>query len=345
MNNFKKHFFNKLILLILFLFIFPAVSNAQALLISTTKSNYEADDSILVTVSVNTGGQPINTIGGEVDFSPLAVQIGDIRYGNSIVSLWVEKPTVNSGAGVIKFTGGIPGGFNGNGTIFTFVAKPRVSGSAVFSLKDVHVLLNNGTGEELAGVKTAPITLMIVPDSAPKKPVIKIDVNTTNSDSSGNVNGTVSATTTTTTTTTVATEEIKPVIPPDVIAPETFVPMVGHHPSINDDYYFVSFFAVDKDSGIAKYEIREIPIPLSFFGDTFATSWIEARSPQVLSYQKWGAAVQIKAYDQAGNFAISSVYKPFSDGMFGVLLSMTLLFIVFVTRRLTLKSLRIHKKR
>src|SRR5438105_2013249 len=110
-----------------FLFV-PIFTQAQSISLSVGKPSYSEGDNILVTVSIATNGHPINTIGGVVTFDPGAVSIADIRYGSSIVSLWVDKPTADQ-SGNIVFTGGVPGGFSGgSGTIFSFMAKIKKAG-------------------------------------------------------------------------------------------------------------------------------------------------------------------------------------------------------------------------
>lgn len=284
----------------LFFLLVPIYSNAQSVTLSTGKSTYTTNDSILVTVTVQTGGQQINTIGGQVYFTPGSLSISDLRFGNSIISLWVEKPITNNASGIIPFTGGVPGGFGGStGNIFTFVVKPKVEGNLTMGLKDVKVLLNDGTGGELKGLKLIPLSLNI---TKPKPSTTQVP--------------------------TPVPEKLN--TPSDIISPEPFVPMVSHHPSIAEDGYFVSFFAVDKDSGVVKYEVREI---YKVFGSS--TDWVETVSPHVLKVQGWGTKVEVRATDGAGNSIISTTEKPFSATIVFVLMALLLLITIVVTRAWT----------
>ncbi|MBA3732852.1 hypothetical protein H0W91_00565 [Patescibacteria group bacterium] len=324
--NFMTMIFSKItknIFLFLSLFLFLPISlNAQSVSFGTSKSTYEVGSSILVSVVINTQGQSINTIGGQVSFPTDKVTITDVRYGNSIISLWVDKPAVNSSSGTIKFTGGIPGGYSGsNGSVFTFVARPNTVGSVTFNLNDVHVLANDGSGAEVPGVKTPSLSLTITTATI------------------------VPSKTTTTTVTPAPVKTVEPVQPPDVIAPESFVPLIGHHPSVADDAFFVSFFAVDKDSGVTQYKIQESPTIISIFGSYFDTPWEEATSPYVLKYQRWGSTVSVKAIDQAGNFAISKVSKPFSNNMILVLMAVLSVIVFLVTRFFTIRKMRHHLRK
>lgn len=290
----------------------PVFTNAQSVTLSASKSSYSLSDSILVTVTVQTGGQQINTVGGQVSFSPALLAVSDVRFGNSIISLWVDKPTANNTAGTIVFTGGTPGGYSGSsGNLFTFIVKPKQEGSLTITFKDVKVLLNDGSGGELQGFRINPLTLNITKTKAV-------------------------APTPTSTTPTPVPEKI--ISPKDTVPPENFMPMVSHHESIADDVYFVSFFAVDKDSGVVSYQYREIPKFISSITNSFNTEWKDAISPQVLNFQAWGSKVQVKAIDGAQNSTVSSTDKPFSTSTI-ILLFIVLLFIaIILTRLLTKRS-------
>lgn len=284
----------------LFFSLVPIYSNAQSVILSTGKSTYATNDSILVTVTLQTGGQQINTIGGQVYFTAGSISVSDLRFGNSIISLWVEKPIANNASGIIPFTGGVPGGFSGSsGNIFTFVVKPKTEGNLNIGLKDVKVLLNDGTGSELQRLKLIPLSLNIT----------KPKTNTTQAP-------------------TPVIEKINK--SKDLVSPEPFVPMVSHHPSIAENDYFVSFFAVDKDSGVVKYEVREV---YKIFG--IANDWVEAVSPHVLKVQGWGTKVEVRATDGSGNSVISNADKPFSSTILYILVTVLLLVTIIFTKKFT----------
>jgi hypothetical protein len=306
MNLSRKHFITVFSLAFL---ILPALTSAQSVSLTAGKTTYTTNDSILVTVSVQTGGQQINTVGGQVNFSPAISTISDVRYGNSIISLWVEKPSANNSLGAISFTGGVPGGFGGSsGTLFTFVVKPKTEGSLTLGLKDIHVLLNDGSGGELQGLKLIPLTLNITKAKAgaPKE-------------------------------TPPPTEKL--VSNRDAVSPEAFVPMVSHHESIANDSYFVSFFAVDKNSGVEKYEVREV---YKFLG--LKTDWVETVSPHVLSVQAWGTKVLVRATDGAGNSVVASADKPFSSTLLFVFVLILLVLTVILTRTWVKRQNRARRK-
>ena len=314
MKNISTNFFFIFCFIFSLFFVSPNLLKAQSVTLSAGKADYTTSDSILVTASVHTGGQQINTAEGQVDFSPSNISVSDVRYGNSIISLWVTKPSADNSLGTINFTGGVPGGFSGNiGTLFTFVVSPKKEGPVTISFKDVHVLLNDGSGGELPGLKTVPLTLNIAKAAA--APAFAPT----------------------------AVEE-KYIAPPDITSPESFVPMIGRNESIANNAYFVAFSAVDKDSGVASYEVREIPTIIGLFTDRFSTPWQKAASPYVLHFQTWGSQVLVKAIDGAGNSAISSTNKPFGTTLIIIFVIILILASVILTRIYTKRSLRMRVK-
>ncbi|OGF62283.1 hypothetical protein A2926_04305 [Candidatus Giovannonibacteria bacterium RIFCSPLOWO2_01_FULL_44_40] len=290
------------VLIFVVISVLPFAASAQSLVLKAPKTTYNVGDSFQVTLSVNTEGKSINTLSGKIQFPTSKFQILDTRYGNSIISLWVERPTVSGGT--ISFTGGIPGGFSGSaGPILSFGVKARAEGSASISLSDIKILLNDGLGTE-AQASAAPFKLTI--KKAP--PVPK------------------------------ATEDAAPapkevyVPPSDTSPPESFIPMISRHPTVADNKYFVSFFAVDKDTGIGKYQIREEPLIVSLITTKFNTELRDAESPYILKGQYWTYEVVVRACDQAGNCTEGFAVKPLSPAIEAAFILALVLISIFITR-------------
>lgn len=273
----------------------PSIIEAQSVFLTSPKSSYSAGTYFTATLYVNTGGNSINTVEGKVKI-PTTLEIIDVRYGQSIISLWVLKPVVDKSTGTISFSGGIPGGYNGSsGAIFTINLRGSAGGQEV-SIKpsDFKVLLNDGQGTELSNVSLKSLSISIQEKKeapvteTPKKEEIKSEV---------------------------AQESAEP--PVDEIPPESFIPLVARYEGFADNSYFVSFFAVDKDSGISHYEIFEKPY--LFFRKEI---WKQAETPYILGNQWRASKVYIKAYDQSGNYRIEYARKPFHpliQWIFGIL--------------------------
>ncbi len=94
-------------------FAMPQVAVAQSVFLASGNNRVAVGERFTARVIVNTLGQSINTVSGEV-LVPLSLSVVEIRSGVSIIPLWVERPTFDESSRVIKFTGGIPGGFNGS---------------------------------------------------------------------------------------------------------------------------------------------------------------------------------------------------------------------------------------
>ena len=93
----------------------------------------------------------------------------------------------------------------------------------------------------------------------------------------------------------------------DITPPEKFDIVMAKDISIENNKYFVSFFAVDKGSGLARYEVEEKPLVISLFG--YKKVWLDVKNLQVLEYQNWPSIIYVRAYDQAGNVTEENIYK------------------------------------
>ena len=287
-GNYRFGIWKFIFLLSTFYFLFSiSAVDAQSLSLTSAKNSYNVGDSFSVSLSINTGGNIINTISGTIRVPTDKFQILETRYGNSIISLWVERPTINSGAGTIIFAGGVPGGFSGSsGPILSFVLKAKKTGTSAVSLEGIKVLLNDGLGTELKNVNLKTLSLTIKEPA----PLPKIEKEKEKEEPK--------------------VEEVY--IPaPDTIPPENFFPMVSKNQAVADNKYFVSFFAVDKDTGVSRYEITEKPLILTYFTSKFDKPPQAGESPYVLRGQWWAYKVIVRAYDQAGNYTDGTALKPF----------------------------------
>ncbi len=180
--------------------------------------------------------------------------------------------------------------------------RAKTSGNVTLLPRAVSVLLNDGAGTEAKNVSIKPLQLSIVaaPKAAPAAgaalPVVKKEVSLA-----------------------------------DKTAPESFTPLVSRHPLVADNRYFISFFAVDKDSGIDHYEVREEPFLISLFSNRFIRDWTRSETPYVLSIQWWASTVRVRAVDRAGNITEASAPKPFHPVLSGGAL-LLLIFFIFLDR-------------
>ncbi len=82
----------------------------------------------------------------------------------------------------------------------------------------------------------------------------------------------------------------------DKILPELFTPTIEQNPALYGGKFVLIFNTTDKDSGIARYEVKEGS------GD-----WKEAISPYLIIDQTLSSAISVKAVDKAGNVRLVAV--------------------------------------
>ncbi len=170
-----------------------------------------------VDLLLNTNEENINTVAGKINFPADLLELQEIRDGNSLVNLWVDKPML-AGAGQIPFSGITPGGYKGtSGLLFSLIFHVLKSGSASLKLTEGQALLNDGKGTE-AQLSTPALSLQLAAKSTGQP----VDYTIT-----------------------------------DKTPPESFVPEIAQDKNIADNKWFVVFVAQDKDSGIDHYEIQE----------------------------------------------------------------------------------------
>ncbi len=118
--------------------------------ITATKDSAVAGERIPVSVYLDTSGESINAIDGEVVTLPQA-DLTEVNDAGSAVSFWIEHPAITQ-SGVIHFSGIIPNGFVGNKIpLFSFVVVDKKRGGLTVGFKNTHAFLNDGTGTEAKG--------------------------------------------------------------------------------------------------------------------------------------------------------------------------------------------------
>ena len=212
--------------------LLPSSILAATISISLDKDKVRMGEILTTKIFLDTEGQQINTIEGDLKYDEHFLQVEIINIGSSFVSFWVEKPAVQN-EGVIHFAGIVPGGISTNkGELFSLIFRAKTVGDGAVSLENVNLFLNDGQGTK-APAKIANATIAII-------------------QSAGH-----------------ADEEI---IDTDTIPPEKFNIMRAQDPSMYDNKYFIAFSTLDKQSGLHSYEVceywscevAESPFPLRY---------------------------------------------------------------------------------
>lgn len=100
------------------------------------------DEGFTTTLTVDTENEEINALEGVVSVSS-SLQNLNAQNGNSVIPIWIERPEYQNGK--IRFSGIIPGGFNGKGKLFE-IQHPE-NPANFFELTSVRIFLNNPNGE------------------------------------------------------------------------------------------------------------------------------------------------------------------------------------------------------
>jgi hypothetical protein len=275
---------------IMLLFVLPNFISAQTISIVSDQNSYNIGDSFLVIVKLNSLGQSVNAIGGTVLVSEDMFAVSNIETGKSFISLWVDKPVYVDGK--IHFSGGLPGGYSdSDGIIFTFVARLKQNINTEIGLSDFEAFLNDGKGTAVSSLVLNTLKLSFNKNS------------TTTSDYQSDI---------------------------DNIPPEKFQVVIDRDISIQNNKYFVSFFATDKGTGVSRYEVEEDPWIISWFG--YKKSWPDAKNLQVLKYQNWISTIHVRAYDVVNNMTEETVVN-YGYYIYYLLTLLISIFVIFNLKR------------
>lgn len=230
----------------------------------------------------------INAIEGVIELTG-PIQAVDISLGESILSLWVEEPTIAKDGRQISFAGGVPNGYCGR-----IVGDPRLT-NTLFSL----VVQANPIAP--ADGKTVEATIAFI---EPTQVYLNDGFGTTVTP-----NVTPSIVTVLPTLSTATSNAWQAAVSADQIKPEEFSIQLAQDPLIANGRYYITFNTTDKQTGVDRYEIIEEPLAQfgSFSWGRANAPWIEIRSPYVLKDQSLNSVIRVKAIDKAGNEYIATL--------------------------------------
>lgn len=137
----------KFFIIAAFLASFPFLVGASEIRLETSKAEMGVEEQFVVNIAVS-ADEPTNALLGRLVFSQDLLSMKEIRDGDSVINLWVEKPHVDKSG--IFFSGVTPGGFTGvNNRIFSVVFEAKNTGTAFLNVEDVKALKNDGLGTEI----------------------------------------------------------------------------------------------------------------------------------------------------------------------------------------------------
>ncbi len=183
----------------------------------TKEKEMKTDREFEVVLLFDTENESINAMESEIIFSS-NISLKKIQEGNSIISLWVEKPRLILDNKII-FSGITPGGYIGEkGMVLKLIFKTEEEGKAFIQLKNLKTLKHDGEGTEV-NVNSKNLELLILDKSTSAEPII---------------------------------EKIK-----DTHPPEYFEAIISRDENIFEGKYFLVFNTQDKGFGIDYYEVKE----------------------------------------------------------------------------------------
>lgn len=122
-----------------------------ALYLFPESGSYAIGDEFSISVNINTDGELVNVVEGDVSFNTKDLEIVELSQEGSILDFWNIEPTYDEKKGTVTFAGGIPSGYVGDdGTVFsiTFKALSNVS-SRVRFLAGAAILASDGYGTNI----------------------------------------------------------------------------------------------------------------------------------------------------------------------------------------------------
>lgn len=225
MKNYSSKF--KIIFASIITFVlFPSISFAAKLYLEPLQGEYQSGDTFMVEIRLDAEKENINVVEANLTFPNNILEVKDFSSGNSILTLWVERPVFSNQEGKISFIGGIPGSYSG---------KNGILGKMAFRVKEANT-------EKTAEVKFLDSSKVLLDDQkgtqanlTTKRAIFKIlpEIST------------------------IIKKEWEEELQKDKIPPEPFKIEISQGPSAFDGKYFIVFSTTDKQSGVDHYEVKE----------------------------------------------------------------------------------------
>jgi hypothetical protein len=271
------------------------VHAAQVYLVSP-ESSVSVHDTFYVPIRIDTQGECINTVDVAVLYDPSVVSVRDVATGNSIITLWAERPEIERDlngreSGRVSFSGGVPGGYCG-----------RVLGDAGLTNTLAELVVTGSATRGGVGTTTRmfldPATVLYRNDGAATvvdRTLLGIELAMETS-------------------TTSPDDQWLRDVQSDTVAPEFFDIRLVQGPSVGSPYHYIVFSTTDKQSGVDHYQVLETD-PDRFGILTWVqreSRWVTVESPYILRDQKLHSKILVKAVDKNGNERIAEYTPPMS---------------------------------
>lgn len=242
-------------------YLLPLGAHASLMYLDPGEGTYGPGDTFIMNVRLEPT-ECVNAAHVEISYPRETLRAVDFSKGGSIFTLFAEEPVIDVEKGLVKFSGGIPGGYCGRVSgdpvlsnilgkiIFTVVghepdAAIHLSGAS-------RVYANDGLGSEIS-LTTEDAIVTIAPQAVQ------------------------------------STNPWIEAVDADLTPPEEFTIDIQSTRGVFGGNYYIVFSTVDKQSGLDHYELFERGM------------WQTVTSPYELRDQSLTERIQVKAIDKAGN--------------------------------------------
>jgi len=137
-----------LVVAVIFITSIPSISFGAQLSFELVPNGVGDEQITTIEVKIDPQGKTLNVVEGVIVFEGktndrLSVEV---ETGGSVLTIWPTQPQYLSKEKAIRFTGGVPGGFNRNGLLFRLRLFSPVSGEIKINWVNGAAYLNDGKG-------------------------------------------------------------------------------------------------------------------------------------------------------------------------------------------------------
>jgi hypothetical protein len=275
--------------------VFSGANLAQSasLYMDPAFSSIGRGDAIAVSVRLDTdeaNDECINAVNAVIKYSENVIP-ADVSIGDSILSMWLERPKIDTVNRTITFAGGIPNGYCGR-----VVGDPRLTNSLaqlIFRSPGFSIG-SNSEGTTTAKIEFTPETTAYLNDGLGTKADLALFG--ASIDLSKNPG-------------TQLNDPWRDAVVTDDVPPEPFSITLHRDDFAFNGRYFVAFNTSDKQTGIDQYQVMEEPLSefWTFDWGRADAPWIVTPSPYELKDQSLNSIIRVKAIDKAGNEHIATL--------------------------------------
>lgn len=266
---------------------------AASLYMDPPFSSLGRGDAITMSVRLDTdeaNEECINAVDAVIRYSENVI-LTDVSTGDSIFSMWVERPKIDQVNRTVTFAGGIPNGYCGR-----VPGDPRLTNTLVQLIfrSPGFSIGQNTEATSTAKIEFAPETTAYVNDGFGTK--AELALFGASIDLSKNPGAELR-------------DPWREAVITDNVEPEPFSITLHKDEFAFNGNYFIAFNTSDKQTGIDQYQVMEEELTefWTFDWGRADAPWIVTPSPYELKDQSLNSIIRVKAIDKAGNEHIATL--------------------------------------